>query len=167
VKKIGIIFVSAVLGAIIFASCASGKPAAQDTAQKTEVFVGPADFSEVLGSSWELMEVKLASGAVVIDRQKTPDVYTVNFADGKVSGKAAPNSYNGHYTLGVSNNIAFGQMVSTKMALLEEPEGLKEQEYFNYLAKVKSWEVSNGQLFLYTEDDAGGDVSLVYNAVSQ
>jgi heat shock protein HslJ len=110
--------------------------------------------------------VKTASGSTVIDRQKTPDLYTMSFADGRAGGKAAPNTYGGPYTQGVSHNIAFGAMVSTKMALMEEPEGLKEQEYFNYLAKVKTWEVSNGQLLLFADDCAGGDVTLLFSAVS-
>ncbi len=185
-KKTGIICVCAALSMGLLASCASQNPSAQieDSGQIT-AFMSSSDFSAVLSTTWELIEVKTVSGATVIDRQnlptlstltsldgsveeqKVPNLYTLTFLDGRVSGKAAPNNYSGPYTLGDSHNITFGGMLSTRMALLEEPKGLKEGEYFLYLAKVKTWEISGGQLYLYTEDDVGGEAALVFNAVSE
>ncbi|MDR0374433.1 MAG: META domain-containing protein, partial [Treponema sp.] len=55
-------------------------------------------------------------------------------------------------------------IVSTKMAALQEPESLKEHEYFSYLAKTAGWEIRAGQLILFTSGDSG-DVLLVYNEI--
>jgi hypothetical protein len=50
------------------------------------------------------------------------------------------------------------------MAALQEPESLKEHEYFSYLAKTAGWEIRAGQLILFTSGDSG-DVLLVYNEI--
>jgi heat shock protein HslJ len=165
-KKIRIVFKVLVFGAGLFASCA-GKPGVVDEQIVTnapEAGVNPADFSEVLGKTWELIEVKSDSGVVIIERQDMQDMYTARFAEGRLSGKGAPNLYNGSYTQGNSHDIFFGHIVSTKMAMLQEPESLKEHEYFSYLAKTTSWEASGGQLILFASHESG-EVVLVFNEV--
>jgi heat shock protein HslJ len=165
-KKTPIVFKALVLGVGLFASCAS-KPGVGDgqiAKSVSEADFNPADFSDVLEKTWELIEVKSDSGVAIIERQDMQDMYTVRFAEGRLSGKAAPNVYNAPYTQGNSHDISFGHIVSTKMALLQEPEYLKEQEYFSYLAKTTRWEVRGGQLILIASSESGGIV-LVFNAV--
>lgn len=170
-RKPRIIFKVLVFGASLFASCAS-KPDVRDEqiaknaseAVVNPVSVKPADFSEVLEKTWELIEVKSYSGVVIIERQNMQDIYTVRFAKGRLSGKGAPNLYNGPYTQGNSHDISFGSIAGAKMAMLQEPESLKEHEYFSYLAKTTSWEASGGQLILFTSSESG-EVVLVFNEV--
>jgi heat shock protein HslJ len=170
-EKTRIVFKILALGAGLFASCV-GKPDVWDgqTADSVSEAVvnpagfNPADFSEVLKKTWGLIEVKSDSDVVIIERQDMQDLYTARFAEGRLSGKAAPNVYNGPYTQGNSHDISFGPIVSTKMILLQEPESLKEHEYFSYLAKTTRWEISSGQLALFTSNESG-EVVLVFNEV--
>jgi heat shock protein HslJ len=165
-KKNGIIFITLVLGANLFGSCA-GKPGAQEGQPvriASEAGSNPADFSEVLERTWALTEVKRESDVAVIDRRQMEDMYTVRLTDETVSGKGAPNSYRGSYKQGNSHDISFGAIVSTKMAMLQEPEALKEHEYFAYLANTTHWAISNGQLNLFSLND-NGEVVLVFNKV--
>jgi heat shock protein HslJ len=173
-KKTCIVFKILALGASLLASCAS-KPSGQDgqtaksapeanvnPANVNSANVNPADFSEVLEKTWELIEVKSDSGVVTLERQDMHDMYTIRFAEGKLSGKAAPNVYNGPYTQGNAHDISFGHIVSTKMALLQESESLKEHEYFSYLAKTTRWEARDGQLLLVASSESE-EIVLVFN----
>ncbi|MDR0557609.1 MAG: META domain-containing protein [Treponema sp.] len=165
-KKNRIVFKILILGAGLFASCASKPNVGDGQTAKSEskAIVNPADFSEVLEKTWELIEVKSNSGVVIIERQDMQDMYTVRFAEGRLSGRAAPNLYNGPYTQGNSHDISFGPIASTKMVMFQEPESLKEHEYFSYLAKTIRWMVSSGQLMLFAPSESG-DVVLAFNEV--
>jgi heat shock protein HslJ len=161
-----IMFIALLFGAAQLVFCA-GKPDAKDgqiAQTASEAVINPADFSEVLGKTWELIEVKSDSNATVIDHQSMQDMYTLQFADGSLSGRGAPNRYHGYYTLGNSQDISFGAVASNQMAALQEPEGLKEHEYFAYITKVSRWEINNGQLNLFTANEAG-EIVLVFNKV--
>ncbi|MDR2194968.1 MAG: META domain-containing protein [Treponema sp.] len=165
-KKNSIIFTTLILGVSLCGSCA-GKPSIQEgqpVQSASEAGINPADFSEVLEKTWELIEVKRESDVVIIERQRMADMYTLRFADGALSGKGAPNSYHGYYKQGNSHDISFGAVVSTKMALLQEPEALKEHDYFAYLDKIIRWEISSGQLNLFTANEHG-EIVLVFNEV--
>jgi heat shock protein HslJ len=142
------------------------------------VSVGCASFksreiSEIQGKDWKLSEVRSGSNTVRIDRSNSGDtnIYSIRFAsEGRVNGTAAPNLYFGPYTSGERNSLTIGAtaestgiLASTRMASLFEREDLKEQEYFNYLNKVKSWALKNGKLELYTSAENGSQVVLIFS----
>ena len=48
------------------------------------------------------------------------------------------------------------------MASFKEPEDLKEQAYYDYLAQVTGWALVQGRLELYTRDMAGMEAVLIF-----
>jgi hypothetical protein len=165
--------ISGLLAACLIISCAGGadtKQQSEKQASKTEKAADKTDFSSVLGKIWQLSEIKDGSNTVVLDRAQLQadnmgDVYQLKFDGKQASGKAAPNTYRGPYTLGEADKISIGNAASTLMAAVKEPDALKEHEYFAYLAKVSKWSMVNGLLSLWTANDAGSEIVLVFGEV--
>jgi heat shock protein HslJ len=150
----GVLF--AVLLAAAVCSCAGGAPARA------------ASFGGIQGKEWILAEVKGPS-PVTLDRQELEagglgDVYTIKFDAGMASGRGAPNRYRGPYTLGNGRALTIGSLAGTLMAAVNEPESLKESEYYAYLDSVSSWDLKNGRLELYSKDQSGAEAVLVFDA---
>jgi heat shock protein HslJ len=127
------------------------------------------NFKEVTDKDWNLKEVQLKSGNIIIDRNKMAEfgiviIYTLRFEGGRVGGTAAPNHFNGPYTLADKQGISIGNMAATMMAPLFEPEGLKEQEYFIYLHNTTKWNIVGGNLELHTKGNDGAEAVLVFVA---
>jgi heat shock protein HslJ len=152
-----------VLPAIVFPSLASGAPAKESG----------VTFKDVEGKEWFLSEVKSAGKVVLMDRKKLEaddmgKFFSIIFQKdnasdgGRVGGTAAPNSYFGPYTPGDNRALSIGNMASTLMMAIKEPEGLRENEYFNYLAKVTRWDLRNGEPELYCSGSNGDEVILVF-----
>jgi heat shock protein HslJ len=129
-----------------------------------------ANFKDVQGKEWSLLEIKSQGKTVSIDRKKLEAVFangafTISFDEGgesRVSGIGAPNRYFGPYTVGGNNELSIGTLASTMMAALFEPEDLKEHEFFDYLSKVKRWNLNSGKLELYSSDSAGAEIVLTF-----
>ena len=85
---------------------------------------------------------------------------TARFADGRVSGRSAVNTYTGAATIGPGNAIAFGPMASTRMAG-PEPAMRAEGIYLRLLGDARSWSIDDARLTLR---DAGGNDRLVFMA---
>ena len=164
-KKLSNVYLCAafILPAIVFASCASGASASGSG----------GDFKDVQGKGWTLLEIRSQGKTVSLDRSKLaagfPEgVYTINFEEvsagneGRVSGVGAPNRYTGPYTFDSNKAISIGLLASTKMLALKEPDELKENDFFAYLAKVKRWDLNSGKLELYSANDAGAETVLVF-----
>ena len=161
--------VSGLLAVGMAMSCAS-KPAAQqdpDPAQKAAAV--SADFSPVLEKTWSLVEIKSGADTKVLDRSDaaTADWFTLTFAADQFNGTGGPNKYRGPYTLGDAKALSLGPAAATMMAAFKELDAVKEHEYFAYLGKVSKWEISNGQLNLFTADDADSETILVFSEVQQ
>jgi len=104
------------------------------------------------GTSWRLTGWSLSSldpGAFTI---------TAKFADGKISGTSAVNSYGGSYTTGPGDAFSVSETMSTLMAG-EEPAMRAESAYMTLLGQAKSYRVEGGTLTLY---DAAGNESLIF-----
>ena len=160
-KKSGFIFsVILALFSFIFPLRLIGAPA----------YDAGAAFSDVEGREWVLSEFTGNGKVIRIDRQKLSaiipgDAYTIRFNEGQVNGIAAPNRYFGPYTAGANRTLVLGNVASTMMAAFNEPDELKEYEYFGYLGKITRWDLRNGKLELHGSGNAGGDgtaVILVY-----
>jgi len=116
---------------------------------------GSYDFGAVKNKVWKLAEVKDSSGELIfrsekLDKKQFGDVYTMQFDDTFASGKAAPNRYNAAYALGTGNAISFKPAASTRMLAFEEPEGLREHEFYDLLQKAVGWNLTENRLFIYT-----------------
>lgn len=154
-KKNNVIAVCAVLFVTfaVFSSCASmGKNAV---------------FEDITGKEWALSEVRSAGKTVNIDRAKLAaddmaGYFAVSFSGGSVSGVGAPNRYTGPYTAGENNALTIGTLAGTKMMAFKEPDGLNENEYFAYLARVSRWQLARGKLELYSATASGSEAVLVY-----
>jgi heat shock protein HslJ len=86
---------------------------------------------------------------------------TAKFADGKISGDSAVNTYNGPYTAGPGDAFSVGDLVSTRMAG-PEPAMRAEGAYLKLLSEAKSYKLDGGGLTLF---DQNGNESLIFKAV--
>jgi putative lipoprotein len=102
----------------------------------------------LVGRVWIAEDI---AGRGVVDRSRT----SLSFgADGRVSGLAGCNRYNGSYTLDGAS-LRFGPIAGTMMAC---PPALAEQEQRLHaaMAQVRGWRIANGLLHL--TDEAGATV---------
>ena len=109
------------------------------------------------GTSWQLSAWSVSS-ADPADFEITAD-----FADGRVGGRSAVNSYSGAYTTGADGAFSTGPLASTEMAG-PEPAMRAEQAYLELLGAAKSYKLEGDRLTLM---DGGGNDSLVFTAATQ
>jgi heat shock protein HslJ len=127
------------------------------------------EFSDIRDKNWNLMELRLKSENITINRDKMAeisfgDIFTLRFDAERIGGTGAPNHFIGPYTLADKQAITIGNLAATLMAPIFEPEGLKEYDYFSYLQNTSKWNIVKGNLELYTKDNAGAEVVLVFAA---
>jgi heat shock protein HslJ len=83
---------------------------------------------------------------------------TANFADGRVTGKAAVNNYFAGYTEGPDNKLTMSEAGSTMMA--GPPAAMDaERTYLTLLGRVRSFSVAGQALTLA---DSAGEMLLVF-----
>jgi heat shock protein HslJ len=126
-------------------------------------------FSQVKDKTWILAEIHTSEGVKNLDRKvleadNMGDFFTLSFENNRLSGKGAPNGYYGPYTLGEGNAFSIGNIASTMMAALKEPEFLKERDYFILLARVSRWDFDKGNLLLYSQNETNREVILVFKS---
>jgi len=150
----------------------AGSPAASVPAALPEDNPGDstgADYlKSIIGKEWKLTELRLSDKTVVLDRKKLSaegvgDFFTMTIDKSRISGKAAPNRYTTAYKAGADNSLTLLPVISTLMATSFDPERLQEQEYYQYLGRVKSWKLNQKTLELNTADANNKDAVLVYN----
>jgi len=107
------------------------------------------------GTSWRLLGWTVSS----ID-PATVNI-TAQFADGRIAGTSAVNSYSADYALGSGGAITLGDIVHTEMAG-PEPLMRAENAYMELLAKVRSYRLEGDALTLL---DEGGNDSLIFERV--
>jgi heat shock protein HslJ len=106
------------------------------------------------GTKWKLEAWTVSSLA------PTDFEITAQFADGKISGTSAVNSYGGPYTAGPGDAFSVGQLASTMMAG-SEPAMRAESIYTKLLGEAKSYKLDGTKLTLF---DANGNESLIYES---
>jgi heat shock protein HslJ len=121
----------------------------------------PTHIADIQGKDWILEEIRINSATVRIDRPNNVECFTLRFDVERLGGIAHPNRYFAPYTA-EGNSLSISSSVATLMAPLFEINGLKEHEYFAYLANVKSWIIRNGKLELTSSGKNGEAVVLVY-----
>ena len=157
-KKFTGIYLCAVLVLSALVSCASGASFGGSRA----VF-----YDDVQGKEWILMELRSQGKTVSIDRNKLDagfpnGAFTINFEEDRVSGVGAPNRYFGPCTVNSDKTLSIGNLASTMMLALFEPDEIKEHEFFDYLSKANRWNLKSGKLELYTVNSSGAETVLVF-----
>ena len=150
-----IFFVLVILTAVLL-SCKSTPPA------------GSLDFTEVMGKNWRLTEYLVINRGSFLNRYSvsrtgTGESFTLRFDRELASGVGSPNRYTAPYTLGEGRNINIATVRSTLMAPLQEPEGLREHDYFVYLQSTYSWNLVGGNLELNSRTEDGREIRLVFS----
>jgi heat shock protein HslJ len=124
-------------------------------------------FDQVLGKEWKLTGIRVENVSTGYSRAGLgvdfSNSYTLIFQDGMIGGRAAPNSYRGPFVLTENQGISFDKLAATLMAVLGEPGGLSEGEYFDYLEEVYRWDIKGGKLELYTKNNEGKAGVLVFS----
>ena len=106
------------------------------------------------GTTWQL------SGWTLSSLDPAAFTITANFADGKISGRSAVNSYSGSYTTASKGAFSVGQIASTQMAG-PEPAMRAERAYLTLLQQARSYSLASRKLTLF---DANGNESLIFAA---
>ena len=126
-------------------------------------------FSDVANKDWNLVKVHINSKDIDFDRnilkeEGFGEIFTLRFDDGekRVNGVAAPNRYFSPYTLADKQEITIGAVAGTLMASINQPEKLKEQDYFTYLQNTYKWNLGGGNLELHSKTGDGADVVLFF-----
>jgi hypothetical protein len=127
------------------------------------------DFSGLEGKTWKLSGIKDGSGIVLLHLDRIlleaagqGGFFTLSFEGGQYSGQAAPNRYRGPYEAGANQALILKPAAGTLMAGLVSTEGLTENEYFAYLARVTFWSAVTGVLELHSTAPDGKAVTLVF-----
>jgi hypothetical protein len=123
-------------------------------------------FEDVLEKVWRLTGIKIGYGSIQLDRaaMKTvgiDETYVLQFKEEGINGKALFNYYFAPYVKHEGKEIAFRQIVGTRLTStgMINVGGLGEEEYYWYLQRVVRWNVVNDQLELYTGD---GEITLYF-----
>ncbi len=117
---------------------------------------GDTDVATLDGTNWKL--VRWSDGG-----QFPADLtITASFADGRVGGTSAVNSYGGPYTTGPEDEFSTGEIASTMMAG-PEPAMRAEQTYLELLQASATFALAGDMLTLY---DEFGDEALVFQITS-
>ncbi|GHV86858.1 hypothetical protein AGMMS50255_1540 [Spirochaetia bacterium] len=130
--------------------------------------VGAPQFTEVQGKEWKLKEIRTDPGETLFDRRELQsegfgdNLFTLKFEGDRMAGMAAPNRYFGPYEAGQGYDLTIKNIAGTLMAPFREPEKLKEHEYFIYLQNTYRWNVSNGNLELFTKDEDGREAVMFF-----
>jgi heat shock protein HslJ len=115
---------------------------------------GDASQPSLEGTSWRL------TGWSVSSLDPADFTITAKFADGRIGGTSAVNTYGGPYEAGEDGAFSVGELVSTMMAG-PEPDMRAETIYLELLAEAKQYAVEGETLTL---SDAGGNQSLIFAA---
>jgi len=131
---------------------------------------GPKFSDKVMNRDWSLVEARILPNDVIYNSNEfsiegVDEIYTLRFDGERVSGVAMPNRYFGPYELLEKQAISIKQMASTLMISFLEPERLGEHDYFTVLKNTYKWDIVGGNLALYSKNEAGAEVVLIYALV--
>ncbi|MDR0526117.1 MAG: META domain-containing protein, partial [Spirochaetaceae bacterium] len=100
------------------------------------------DFTELLGKEWKLASVVKGGDDIGFRRDSLTEdqngYYTLSFDAQQINGTGAPNRYFSDYQQR-AGDLSFGVIAGTKMFAFNEPEKLREHDYFAYLQGTSRW----------------------------
>ena len=112
---------------------------------------------DLIGKVWALTELKGTPPAAGVG------ISAQFSSDGKVSGSAGCNRYNGTYTVS-GNSITFSSPMATTMMMCEQAVMDQESAYLQALGEAKTFAVNGDQLTLVGADN---NTLVVYQAQTQ
>lgn len=125
--------------------------------EASRAVIGTASLDVLAGTSWTLERMAYES------RPVTAAAVTLRFLEGGVSGSAGCNTYRGSVRAGDSKQIAFGPLVTTKMAC-PPPIAAVENDFLTRMAAVDGWSFFMGRLALsYSVEGTRG--SLLFDPI--
>ena len=129
----------------------------------------PLWFSDVIGKTWYLTELRQTGVVGIVPYQDIQPfegtlIYTLSFNAEDVSGTGFINFFRGPYTVGNGQALWIKEMAVTLMAPINEPSGLKEDDYFNYLVNTYRWNLAEGNLELQSQGADGKETVLIFAA---
>jgi heat shock protein HslJ len=156
------VFLTAALITTILISCSSAPRPAGLTGS-----VATTD-NELAGKEWKLTEVRINGVSTGFNRSDLArngytDAFTIIFEAEMLGGLGAPNRYSAPYTLKTGKQITISLIRATLMAAIREPDKLREHDYFGYLQNAASWNFVNNNLEIYSKDEAGKAVVLIFS----
>jgi heat shock protein HslJ len=124
-------------------------------------------FSDVMNKEWKLIDVLFDGKSINFDRDVLEndgfgEIFTLKFDAEMLSGAGAPNRFFAPYTLGDKQAIEVKLVGSTLMFPINQPEKLKEHDYFKYIQNTYEWDFKNNSLLFYSKSEDGNDVTLVF-----
>jgi heat shock protein HslJ len=129
--------------------------------------VNAPDFGAVQDREWNLIEVHIGDDIIPLDHSRLRnegfgDVFTIHFGAELISGRGAPNRYSSPYALGAEQTISVQPIAATLMAPLREPAELTERDFFILVRNIHRWNLSGGNLELFTTAKDGEDAVLIF-----
>jgi heat shock protein HslJ len=125
--------------------------------------------SAVMNKDWNLIEARVKPADIIFDRSTLQtegfgEIFTLRFDAERVGGVAAPNRYSSPYKQADKQALSIQQGVSTMMAPLPltAPEKLREHDFFICLQNTYKWGIAGKNLELYTKNESGDEVVLVF-----
>jgi predicted secreted protein len=132
---------------LVYARSWESVPPLETFSMTVRVVESPLD-----GTAWRL------AGWSVSSLNPADFEITASFKEGRISGKAAVNSYSGPYTIGANGSLAVGMIMRTLMAG-SGPAMQAEGLYFQLLAQARVYRLTGGGLTLL---DANGNELLIF-----
>jgi heat shock protein HslJ len=123
--------------------------------------------SAVMNKNWNLIEARTTPADIIFDRSLLKkegfgEIFTLRFDKDRANGVAAPNRYSASYRQADKQALSIQPVAGTRMAPLAAPERLKEQDYFDYLKNTYKWNIVDKKLELYSKNESGAEVVLVF-----
>jgi heat shock protein HslJ len=114
-----------------------------------------ASSDELTSQKWNWSKTQMSDGTEIIP--STPGKFSITFQpDMRVLATTDCNNGNGSYELGADNSLTIGPMATTMMFC----EGSTETQFYQGLANVGSYKISNGELWLMLKMDSG---TMIFN----
>lgn len=147
--------IAAVAALLLLAGCGGdGADGGTDGGGDTDTGSGEIGGAALDGTDWHLVRWR-ETGSDPLDF-----TITASFADGKIGGTSAVNTYSGAYTTGGVNDFSVGDLASTMMAG-PEPDMEAEAAYTRLLEDAASFHATESTLTLFGSD---GAESLIFSA---
>jgi heat shock protein HslJ len=122
---------------------------------------GSLKSSALDGTRWQLtdwMPSSVSRADTIMELSPVHFTITADFANGRISGTSAVNSYSGPYKTGPGNAFSVGPLASTEIAG-PGPAMRAESAYMELLTEAKSYKMAAGTLTLC---DQAGIATLVF-----
>jgi len=115
------------------------------------------------GKNWYLYEVIIGTNIIRINRDDKPSlIYTIMFNAERFTGMGAYSRYFGPYSVKKDHSLFLRKVTSTRLGSKYETDTFNERKYFTFIERVNRWEIRSGKLELYSFDDDGAQVILIY-----